>query len=217
MNMLAEKAVNLPGAQRQRHGHLSAMDTLMNDESLAHIMREYSGGPMRYEGTSVVHLLPTTSGGDYSPVEWHHDRCGRRLKVFVFINDVTPESHPTEIGVGSNNFWWYWFQEPGRLTRHPSDHYMKCKFDIAALTGKRGGGFIFDSNSLHRAKPTGTAERLIAFAEFHVHGKLPMLAGKRLPCPNPALTMGGHSRGGMPGFPLYPNEGGVAAGPPRYT
>jgi hypothetical protein len=94
---------NLAGAQLQRFGHPAALDSLMNDESLAHLMREYSGGTMRYEGTSVVHLQPGKTGSKtYSPVEWHHDRCGRRLKAFVFLKDVVPESYPTQIATGTN-------------------------------------------------------------------------------------------------------------------
>lgn len=209
---------NLAGAQLQRFGHPAALDSLMNDESLAHLMREYSGGTMRYEGTSVVHLQPGKTGSKtYSPVEWHHDRCGRRLKAFVFLKDVVPESYPTQIATGTNSLWYYWYGGPnGRTTRHPSHTFVESKYNIATITGKRGGGFIFDSNSLHRATPTGSAERLVAFLEFHVHGKIPQLNGRGVPCPNRALTVpGGRNHGGYAGFPLYPNEGGLATGAPR--
>ena len=33
---------------------------------------------------------------------WHHDRCGRRLRVFIYVHDVDEGSRPTQYARGSH-------------------------------------------------------------------------------------------------------------------
>eukprot|EP00966_Prymnesium_polylepis_P165904 3834867-Prymnesium_polylepis.2 len=40
---------------------------------------------------------------NYTSSTWHHDRCGRRLKLFLFLHDVAPNGRPTLVASGSHN------------------------------------------------------------------------------------------------------------------
>ena len=61
------------------------------------------------------------------------------------------------------------------LTRF-SEQYVASKYEIVPLTGSAGGGFLLDTNALHRAKLDGTARRTAILLEFHAHRKIPTLA-----------------------------------------
>ena len=97
---------------------------------------------------------------------WHHDRCGNRLKAFLYLNDVlSDDSRPTEIAVGSHNTHWY-SHHISHETRY-SDDYVRREYKVASMKGPKGGGFIFDTNSLHRGVVKGTKERLVVILEFN--------------------------------------------------
>ena len=178
-------------------------------------MRDYAGSVLRYEGTAVVLLQPgNTDYGTYTPVEWHHDRCGRRLKLYVFLSDVTEDSFPTQVALKSNNLWYYYYTG-GVKARHPHPDFVSSQYEVKSMLGKPQGGFIFDTNSLHRAKPIGTKDRFVLAAEFHAHGKMTQLYGRGLPCPDQAKTILPTNRGGLPGFKFFPQEGGIFNGPRR--
>ena len=85
--------------------------------------------------------------------QWHHDRCGRRLKMFVYLDDVGPRSHPTWIARGTHRFAWFGIQSD-ELTRF-SHEYVNSAFGerLIPMHGRRGGGFLFDTNSTRRAAP----------------------------------------------------------------
>ena len=85
------------------------------------------------------------------------------------------------------------------------------------MTGKEGGGFVFDTNSLHRGKVEGVRPRTAVILEFHQHhkaGRARGLAGGKVdnPCPSvwPKGRISKHQEQelqlGRSGFPLYPQE-----------
>ena len=73
-------------------------------------------------------------------------------------------------------------------------------YKIAKLTGKAGGGFIFDTNSIHRGEPKGSLARTTLVLEYHSAVKCPVVLalGLAIPCPS------GDQR-------LVPAEHGVAS------
>ena len=53
-----------------------------------------------YEGSEAIALRVPSRFADSWPVtypsgNWHHDRCGNRLKAFIFLQRVTLHTHPT--------------------------------------------------------------------------------------------------------------------------
>ena len=54
------------------------------------------------------------------------------------------------------------------------------------MVGKRGGGFIFDTNALHNGMVEGSIPRNTVILEYHSYSKLLILkaAGSDGPCPS---------------------------------
>ena len=127
-----------------------------------------------------------------------------------------------QIAAGSHRTLYFTHDEPASLLSRFSDAYVRSTHPVHTLTGRRGGGFLFDSNALHRAQTAGAVSRTAVVLEFHPHGKVPRLARGRYsnPCPSSERPAAGDARGrrrlagasawvnGTPGFPLYPPEVG---------
>ena len=60
---------------------------------------DYLGNDVIFSGYSIIKLSKKLhSAKDYFSGKWHHDRCGKRLKAFVLLDDVTETGgHMTKI------------------------------------------------------------------------------------------------------------------------
>jgi hypothetical protein len=67
-------------------------------------------------------------------------------------------------------------------------HVRSSRHEIVPLTGQAGGGFLLDTNALHRAELHGVRERTAVLLEWHAHRKIQSLAPHpavmALPCPS---------------------------------
>ena len=87
-------ALDGPGARfkpsRLYHGDppLPSLAPLLHSRPLARALSAYLGGAARYDGATVVTSIGGTLHPSFLAREWHHDRAGRRLKLFVFVSDV---------------------------------------------------------------------------------------------------------------------------------
>ena len=119
--------------------------------------------------------IPAKSQGKFTSAGWHHDRCGKRLKVFIFVGRVDETTHSTEIAAGSHRTLYYsysWFHESRVNARFVEEGYNRVR-----MSGEEGDGFIFDTNTLHRAHVNEHArERRDAIVfEFNHIGKMQTL------------------------------------------
>jgi len=59
-------------------------------------------------------------------------------------------------------------------------------YNLTSGCGKAGGGFLFDTHTIHRGTTEGSQERLTVIVEFHNPRKCAVLdaAGFGLPCPS---------------------------------
>ena len=73
---------------------------------------------------------------------------GRRLKAFLFLHDVLPDGRPTLVANASHrtHYFSYDWLKGSRF----ADKYIRANYDVVPMTGKRGGGFIFDTNAIHK-------------------------------------------------------------------
>ena len=201
-------------------GNLSALEPLLHNASFARVVRSYLGGTARYDGHAVFQLTPEATVQTYPSGWWHHDRCGRRLRVFVFIHDVKERDRPTLYARGSHNtLAFYSYIEAIHLTRF-SDAYVRRRYEAVPLTGDAGGGFLLDTNGLHRAQLDGwdgKTKRTAVLLEFHAHRKIPALASHAavMTYPCPSIKHGAYSfTSGYPGLPLYPPDDAPPYVPP---
>lgn len=145
----------------------------------------YLGGNVRPTGYKTTFLRGNLKNDHYGAGYWHHDRSGRRLKLFIFLNDVDCDhGHPTQIAATTSNMLYfktekYWF------TRFDED-FVRNTFPTSKLCGKAGSGFIFDTHSIHRGTIEGTNDRTTIIVEYHPNQKCEWTAEHQmqLPCPS---------------------------------
>ncbi len=134
------------------------------------LARGYLGDNATYSGFQLLRLPGhrLSASKAWTSGMYHHDRCGRRLKCFVFWSDVTPEAHPTRIALGSHNTLYYSYDDmkESRFT----DRAVEEQYNVTPMLGKRGDGFCCCTNSIHRATLTGSASRDVVILEFDRSG-----------------------------------------------
>lgn len=198
---------------------LPALEPLLESELLAELLRGYMGGPVRYDGHYAFKLMNNIELKSYNSGHWHHDRCGRRIRMGILLNDVTIRGRPTEVARGSHNML-YWSQLAHVAMSRISDSYVRSQYEVVPMTGRAGSAFILDTNALHRGNVVGAIERSVIFVEFHGHGKVPPIAemaqsttstASSMPCPSlkktwPDKPLGWNWATGKPGHPLYPPD-----------
>ncbi len=117
-----------------------------------------------------------------TPGLYHHDRVGRRLKAFVFLHDVDCETgHPTMIAAGTHKLLYY--RTENYFSTRFKDDYVEKNYKIVKGCGKKGGGFLFDTNTIHKGSVSGENERTVIIAEYHHIAKCAYSSEKDLPCP----------------------------------
>ena len=95
---------------------------------------------------------------------WHHDRCGKRVKAFLFLHDVKADGRPTLIAEASHRTHYYDYKD--LLQSRFADDYISSNYDVGPLVGPRGGGFLFDTNTIHRGESAGKRSRTVIIADF---------------------------------------------------
>ena len=89
-------------------------------------------GPSRFDGASALYIGADIETAQYGPGQWHHDRCGRRLKLFVYLSDVNAEAHPTQVASGTHNTVYFSnFSPESRFL----DEYVQATHTVVDLTG----------------------------------------------------------------------------------
>ena len=152
------------------------------------ILTSYLGDRVKLDGYKLTRLNPAATSDmetSYVASRWHHDRTGRRIKLFIFLHDVDyKQGHPTKVAVGTHNLVYY------RTETLPSsrftDKFVQEKYQIVEGCGKKGGGFIFDTHTIHRGTPEGSDPRTTLIMEYHNSNKCPLVRelGLGLPCPS---------------------------------
>lgn len=178
------------GAAVVYNGELQYLAPLLKNATLLSAAHAYLGRRAELTGYEVLRLtdgLATES--QYISGYWHHDRCGRRLKAFVFLHDVGREGgRPTEVARGSQDTLYYSYHD--NWEARFDDAYVQRNYATEAMVGRRGGGFIFDTNAIHRGVVNGTQSRTVVILEFNEAKKSTELRtnGERsMPCPSGSM------------------------------
>lgn len=161
---------------------------------LTRLAKDYLGEDAEltlYKGSeATAYRLPATMPEHWDRVypsgHWHHDRCGRRLKAIVFLQRVDEETHPTLVAAGSHETL-YWGHGEFSVSRF-SDRFVERSYRPVAMTGELGEGFVFDTNSVHRANVKGSKGRQTLVFEFNPRGKAKLL--DQSPCGYQNMTKG---------------------------
>lgn len=129
---------------------------------------------------SAIRCIRTTnlmsSESQYFSGYWHHDGEGHRLKAFVFLSDVDAASRPTRIAAGTHDTFYLSYAAYGkkgeglRFSRF-SEQFVAKSYDVDTMTGPRGGGFVFDTNTVHRGEVRGSRPREVLMIELTLAAK----------------------------------------------
>ena len=175
------------GAAIVYNGALRSIAPVLQNSTLRAAAAAYLGSDTEITGYEVLRLtdgLATES--QYISGYWHHDRCGHRLKAFVFLHDVSRDGgRPTEVVKGSQNTLYYSYHD--NWEARFEDKYVQANYETAAMVGPKGGGFIFDTNAIHRGVVNGTQSRTVVILELNRAKKSAELRarGQRaIPCPS---------------------------------
>ena len=68
------------------------------------------------------------------------------------------------IAPGSHRTQFYTYNDL-KLSRF-ADSYVEENYAVTALTGPRGGGFLFDTATIHKGKASGKRSRTVIIADF---------------------------------------------------
>ena len=130
-------------------GPLEHLRPVLEDPRIRHAAAAYLGDGARLEGYAVLYLGARLTVRQYASGQWHHDRCGRRLKAFVYLDNVRERDHPTRIVRRSHRLS-YFTDKKDMLTRF-DDAWVNATYGsrIEPMYGPKGGGFIFDTNTVH--------------------------------------------------------------------
>ena len=144
-------------------------------DTVGQVVLHYIGAEAELDGFAAFRLQPTVNPphthDKYNPnpvtsALWHHDRCGRRVKAYIFLQNVTHSTHPTEIVAGSHRRTYFSYGE-----YHASrfrDSFVASTFNATPMLGNLGDGFIFDTNTIHRGRPGIAMKRDVILFEFNV-------------------------------------------------
>jgi hypothetical protein len=171
---------------------LQSIEPLLRNKTLNNVITSYLGirnMSAVLEGYVALRLENTLTLENYVSGIWHHDRCGRRLKAFVFMHDIDPRrGRPTTVAKGSHNTFYYDYHEMD--TSRYNHTWVTENYKEVKMVGKRGGGFIFDTNALHYGMVEGSIPRNTIILEYHGYSKVPTLAksGHNGPCPSKVFT-----------------------------
>ena len=134
-------------------------------------------GPTLFRGYTLLRLpgrLANLDSNEYNPILWHHDRCGRRLKCFIFLQNVTAQSHPLRIARGSQRTLYYSYDNV--IESRFAARYVTQNYEVHDVLGGFGDGVCFDTNAIHQGGPDGTVQRDVMVLEFNMANKSRELA-----------------------------------------
>ncbi len=123
----------------------TVVDKILQDKKIIDLLRNYLGKDAKLD--SIEANKYSTNPEKVSSSEmWHYDIVGRRIKIFLFLNDC--DLIFTEYVDGTNKILHKNFTT--RKSRK-SDNYISKKFNkISKIFPKKGSLFIFDTNGFHR-------------------------------------------------------------------
>lgn len=160
-------------------------DKIVGNAMIQKVVRSYLGNETTVNGYKLTRLHGLNNTKQYIASQWHHDRAGRRLKMFLFLHDVDcEEGHPTLVVKKTHNIQFF-KTETFPFSRYTED-YVRNNFEVSKACGRKGEGFLFDTHSVHRATVTGKHDRTTAIFEFHNSMKCSIVEKARMgiPCPS---------------------------------
>eukprot|EP00403_Amphidinium_massartii_P011497 CAMPEP_0178409418 /NCGR_PEP_ID=MMETSP0689_2-20121128/20453_1 /TAXON_ID=160604 /ORGANISM="Amphidinium massartii, Strain CS-259" /LENGTH=440 /DNA_ID=CAMNT_0020030561 /DNA_START=46 /DNA_END=1365 /DNA_ORIENTATION=+ len=134
---------------------LEHLEPLFKDNGIFQLASFYLGSAVRVTGYKILRLGRKVKRKMYRSGDWHHDGCGSRLKLFVYLDEVGGNGHPTEVARGSQTVAYYTYPINDHKKSRFKNDFVNDEYEIVQMLGPRGGGFMFDTNTVHRGNIEG--------------------------------------------------------------
>ena len=145
---------------------------------IQNIVFNYLGSDARFDRL-WCYRIPDSMNQDGLSGDWHHDRVGKRLKMFVLLHDVGPDDRPMQIIAGSHRDQ---KRNYGFRASRLNSQLNLSEEKVNLVIGKQGDVIFFDTNSLHRADwSSGRSHRDVLSFEFAVKQKSNILSKFSMP------------------------------------
>jgi len=177
------RRLHAKAARSQNKAHfatdrLASLDALMANRKLQAMLRGYLGAPAHVDGYKIALTGTQLTRMSYQSANWHHDGCGTRLKLFIYLDDVDRFGGATRIAAGSHTMAWY-FNGLQNSGVYFDDAFVEKTYRVDRMIGPAGGGFIFDTNTAHRGDvdgdPSTRKERVAVIIDMLSNAKAPRL------------------------------------------
>lgn len=121
------------------------IEKILKDESIKKILINYLGKDVKLD-LLEANSYHGNSEKISSSEKWHYDIVGKRIKIFLFLDDC--QTIYTEYVDSTNNIFHKYYSSRGsRVT----DSFINKKFKkITKIIPKKGSLLIFDTNGFHR-------------------------------------------------------------------
>ena len=160
---------------------LKSVELLINDIRMKTLIHQYFQLPFVIDGYKVLHVSKYDTRESYPSSKWHHDGCGTRIKVFIYMDDVS-ENVATQIAASTQNVV-HFFGGKANSGVYYDDNFMEKNFVIHRMTGPKYGGFIFDTNVLHRGSLDSLQSRNTIVIDSLALQKYKFAKGSYFSCP----------------------------------
>jgi hypothetical protein len=134
----------------------SIIEKILSDEKIKNLLEVYLGKEAKLDFIEINRLSSNPEKKSVSEM-WHYDCVGRRIKIFIFLNDC--DNIYTDY-VKTTNLNYYSSYTTAGSRR--SDNFIKKKYDtFFCAKPKKGSIFIFDTNGYHRGSFRNFSDNVI--------------------------------------------------------
>lgn len=128
----------------------SVPDKILKNDKINTILKGYLGVDAKLDFMEInkIELNPVQ---EIISEKWHYDVVGKRIKIFVFLNDC--ENIFTDYAVGTNNIFHKNYSTSG--SRIDNQKIKKNYTNFFAAKPVKGSVFIFDTNGFHKGSYRG--------------------------------------------------------------
>lgn len=154
---------------------------ILNEIGVISVLKEYFGGKIYAYDNSVL----TLGNKKCSEESWqpHHDSKGRRIKIYIWLNDKDHETHPLYYLKRTHKqiINWKRYEE----TRFPE--IDKKEFD--KIYGEKGNIIFFDTHGIHSHFKSTTVPRSVIELTFEPYGFFNRLNGRNIKSESERLSL----------------------------
>jgi len=158
-------------------GNLAAV---LSNRTIRDVVKAYLGDDAAFGKAIYLRLSERLrSARDFPSGTFHHDRLGRRLRLFVLLSNSTAGASGRSLVVARGSHHLLYPQYlcgvralPASCGNHFTERFVHERFDLDRVGGLAGEAYLFDTNTLHRGSLGPKSERRTLMFTFGSAAKM---------------------------------------------